>query len=129
QCKYWSQNKMIHEKHITQLFGSTMEYAIGVSDHVKITPVFITNIKLSDTAKKFAAKLGVIVKENIVLKEFPRIKCNVNTDEFGYKSLIYHLPFDQQYDKTKINKKGEFYAFSVKEAVDAGFRRAFKYYG
>lgn len=35
---------------------------------------------------------------------------------------------DQQYDRTIITKsKGEFYAFTVKEAEDAGFRRAFKH--
>jgi hypothetical protein len=27
QCKYWSKEKTIHEKHIFQLFGSTLEYA------------------------------------------------------------------------------------------------------
>jgi len=28
QCKYWAQYKQIHEKHIFQLFGTTMEYWI-----------------------------------------------------------------------------------------------------
>ena len=42
---------------------------------------------------------------------------------------IFHLPFDQQYDNVKIDKPGEFYAWNVKEAVQAGFRRAFRYYG
>ena len=41
---------------------------------------------------------------------------------------IYHLPFDQQYDKTKLEKKyGEFYCKTVKEAEDSGFRRAFRH--
>ena len=41
---------------------------------------------------------------------------------------IYHLPFDQQYDRTIIGDcAGEFHAFTVKEAEDAGFRRAFKH--
>ena len=79
--------------------------------------------------KKFAQKLGVRVIENYTMQEFPRIKCNVNRDEYGYLSKIYHLPFDQQYDRTKINKKGEFYAMTVQEAVEAGFRRAFRYFG
>ena len=129
QCKYWAQDKVIHEKHITQLFGTTIEYGMDLQDNITIKPVFMTNIQLSDSAKKFANKLGVIVHENIPLKEFPRIKCNVNRDEYGLESLIYHLPFDQQYDRTKINKKNEFYAFTVEEAVAAGFRRAYRYYG
>jgi len=129
QCKYWSQDKVIHEKHITQLFGTTIEYGMDLQTNITIKPVFMTNIQLSDSAKKFANKLGVIVNENIPLENFPRIKCNVNRDEYGNESLIYHLPFDQQYDRTKINKKNEFYAFTVEEAVNVGFRRAFRYYG
>lgn len=129
QCKYWSKEKTIHEKHISQLFGTTIVYGLDLPEHIKVTPVFITNIELSETAKRFAYKLGVVIIENYSLKEFPRIKCNVNKDEYGYESKIYHLPFDQQYDRTKINKKMEFYAMTVQEAVDAGFRRAFKYFG
>ncbi len=129
QCKFWSKDKVIHEKHITQLFGTTIEYSMSFSENIIVKPVLFTNIQLSETAKKFAFKLGIIVNENIPLKEFPRIKCNVNRDEYGIESLIYHLPFDQQYDRTKINKKNEFYANSVSEAVAAGFRRAFRYYG
>ena len=35
---------------------------------------------------------------------------------------------DQQYDRTTITKsKGEFCAYNVKEAEDAGFRRAFRH--
>lgn len=43
---------------------------------------------------------------------------------------IYHLPFDQQYDKVKIEKnKGEFYCSTVQEAEKAGFRRAYRWKG
>ena len=55
---------------------------------------------------------------------YPCIKCNISAD--GTK--IYHLPFDQQYDNVKIEThKGEFYCATVKEAEDAGFRRAFRH--
>lgn len=129
QCKYWSKEKTIHEKHITQLFGTTIAYKMNQSDDIIVIPVFITNINLSETAIQFAEKLEIQIEENVEFQEFPRIKCNVNKDEFGHESRIYHLPFDQQYDRTKINKKGEFYAYTVEEAVNHGFRRAFKYYG
>ena len=128
QCKYWSKDKTIHEKHIAQLFGTTIMYGLEISESIKVTPVFITNTKISDQAKKFANKLGVKIIENHAIEEFPRIKCNVNKDEYGDESRIYHLPFDQQYDRTKINKKSEFYAYTVDEAVNSGFRRAFKYF-
>ena len=37
QCKYWSRDKTIHEKHIFQLFGSTLEYAfrLGTFEDLK----------------------------------------------------------------------------------------------
>lgn len=58
--------------------------------------------------------------------KYPCIKCNISTD--GEK--IYHLPFDQQYDKTKINiNKGEFYCEKIEEAEKRGFRRAYKWQG
>lgn len=129
QCKYWSKEKEIHEKHITQLYGTTIEYSMNCSSSLRISPVFITNIKLSERAKAFSQRLGVVVRENVPIENFPRIKCNINKDQYGNESKIYHLPFDQQYDNTKISKKGEFYAFTVEEATKRGFRRAFKYFG
>jgi hypothetical protein len=36
------------------------------------------------------------------------------------------LPFDQQYDVTKVNGKDEFMAMTVAEAESAGFRRAYE---
>jgi len=126
QCKYWSETKLIHEKHIAQLYGSTIEYALNngiLNDNATVEPVFVTNINLSETAKRFAETLKVTVHK-IDMGNFPRIKCNVNNNE-----RIYHLPFDQQYDRTKIENDGEFYAYTVKEAIEAGFRRAFRFYG
>jgi hypothetical protein len=58
------------------------------------------------------------------MKDFPRIKCNINNG-----NRIYHLPFDQQYDTTKIENIGEFYAISVKDAEAKGFRRAVRWLG
>lgn len=121
QCKYWSQEKLIHEKHIAQLFGSTIEYSISIETNLfkpKVMPVFITNIELSETAKKFAKRLNVLICQ-WKFNEFPRIKCNINSGE-----KIYHLPFDQQYDRTQIKNEGEFYAYTIKEATSKGFKRA-----
>lgn len=129
QCKYWSKNKVIHEKHIAQLYGTTISYCIEQNLPIdSVHAVFITNITLSDTAKKMADILHVAYKENYEIQEFPRIKCNIGRDEFGLKTKIYHLPMDQQYDKVKIVKKEEFFAFTVAEAEAAGFRRAYKWH-
>lgn len=130
QCKRWSKDKTIHEKHLAQLYGTTIMYCIENNipedKWVNVYPVFTSTTKLSDTALRFAKCLGIrvdIIKHN---DDFPRIKCNIGVS--GDK--IYHLPFDQQYDKTIIEPlKGEFYAKTVNEATKAGFRRAFRYRG
>ncbi len=127
QCKYWSHTKEIHEKHIMQLYGTVIEF--NLETHEKATGVLITNTTLSKKAKEFARVLNIEYKENMPMGEFPRIKCNIGVDEYGRKTKIYHLPFDQQYDATKIDKINEFMAFSVKEAETAGFRRACKWFG
>ena len=144
QCKRWAQYKDIHEKHIFQLFGTTMEYWINnyvderkpkdfqefsaFLNEQKIKPIFFTTTSMSDNAKKMAKALCVEIVENYPLGIFPRIKCNTNHDPLNGVTKIYHLPMDQQYDRTIITKsKGEFYAFTVKEAEDAGFRRAFRH--
>jgi hypothetical protein len=63
----------------------------------------------------------------LVTRAYPMIKCNINQSS---QENIYHLPFDQQYDRTKINPAlGEFYATSVAEAESKGFRRALRYFG
>ncbi len=127
QCKYWSRTKMIHEKHVLQIFGTALLYQLDNKDK-EVKPVLITNTNLSQTALEFARKLNVEIVTKPI-RNFPRIKCNVSKDEFGITTRIYHLPFDQQYDKTRIKNNGEFYAYTVKEAVEAGFRRAYKYQG
>jgi len=141
QCKYWAHYKEIHEKHVFQLFGTTMEYWIKnfntgkkpktftefakFLNEDKLRPIFFTSTAMSDKAKEMANALSIEIIENKAIGDFPRIKCNISGRD-GEK--IYHLPFDQQYDRTIIEKyKKEFCAFTVKEAEDAGFRRAFKH--
>lgn len=127
QCKYWSKEKQIHEKHIMQLYGSLIAYRVE-NNVSNAKGLLITNIELSDTAKKFAEILKIEYVENKPLGNFPRIKCNIGHDEFG-ETHIYHLPMDFQYDKTKIEKPGEMMATTVAEAEAAGFRRAYKWHG
>lgn len=130
QCKYWSSVKQIHEKHITQLYGTTVCYCFEHNLPLeKVNGILVTNISASDTAKKFAKFLNIEIVENFSLGDFPRIKCNINKDTNGETSYIYHLPFDQQYDSCKIDRPGEFMALTVAEAENAGFRRAYRWHG
>ena len=128
QCKYWSAEKVIHEKHINQLFGTGTCYSIDHPEY-KVSMLFVTNITLSPTAKAFAEKLNVQYRELMPLREFPRIKCNIGRDEYGLSTKIYHLPMDQQYDNVVIKDKGECWAYTTKEAEDKGFRRAYRWHG
>ena len=126
QCKNWSQEKEIHEKHIFQLLGTVVLRQIETPKE-NVVGVFITTTDLSPKAKEIAEHLNITVYSNIPLQEFRRIKCNINKTT-GEK--IYHLPFDQKYDSTQIEKKhGEFFALTVEEAENAGFRRAWKHFG
>lgn len=125
QCKYWSKSKLVHENVVMQLYASTVEYTITLRkerQHAEFKdpkPLLITNIDLSETAKQIADVLHV---EHIKLQmdDYPMIKCNIGKDG----SKIYHLPFDQQYDKVKINNFLKEMAWTVEEAENAGFRRA-----
>lgn len=126
QCKCWSQEKQIHEKHIFQLLGTFIAYRI---DHptVRVTPWLITSTTLSERARQFARQLDIKWTENHPLGHYPCIKCNISRKD-GTK--IYHLPFDQQYDTTLIEEeRNECYVGTVKEAEDLGFRRAFRWRG
>lgn len=126
QCKYWSKEKQIHEKHIFQLYGTVIAYNI---DHPRkqVLACFITSTSLSDRAKQFANALEVEFIENRPLERYPCIKCNVSRRD-GTK--IYHLPFDQQYDRTLVEEeRNECYVETVAEAEALGFRRAFRWRG
>ena len=53
------------------------------------------------------------------------IKCHV-----GKTEKIYHLPFDQQYDRTQMSRDdGDIYVSTVAEAEKLGFRRAYRWKG
>jgi hypothetical protein len=148
QCKCWSnlKGKEIHENHINQLYGTTIVHQIEclLGDSVEklsdeqidyatqtdfdiqdIFPVFYSTVPFSKTARAFANILGVSLAV-VPLDEYPMIKCNIS--KTGEK--IYHLPFDQQYDKCIITpERDEFYATTVAEAEIKGFRRAMRWKG
>lgn len=125
QCKRWASEKTIHEKHIFQLYGTTI---LQVMEHpeCQVSGIFITTTSLSPLAKSCANYLHITVVEKFPLKPYPLIKCNISRD--GDK--IYHLPFDQQYDRVITNPSdGDCYASTVQEAVLKGFRHAWRWHG
>lgn len=125
QCKRWASEKTIHEKHIFQLYGTTI---LQVMEHpeCQVSGIFITTTSLSSLAKSCANYLHIAVVEKFPLKPYPLIKCNISRD--GDK--IYHLPFDQQYDRVIINPSdGDCYVSTVQEAESKGFRHAWRWHG
>ncbi len=122
QCKRWAKEKTIHEKHIFQLFGSVVQLNLE-NRNQKYSGVFVTTATLSDFAKKCANYLKIECIEKTNIEPYPMIKCNYSSN--GEK--IYHLPFDQQYDRMVPTGK-DFYAWTVKEAEDLGFRHAYRWH-
>ncbi len=129
QCKrYKKESKfVVRENTIFQLYGTTIQlkqqYKAKGKDY-EFIPVIVTTKEPSDKAKEMAENLDVKIRI-MKMGDYPMIKCNINQTT-GEK--IYHLPFDQQYNTTQINKPGECYAFTVAEAVSKGFRRALRHY-
>lgn len=124
QCKRWSTEKTIHEKHIFQLYGTTILQMLENPDK-RVSGLFITTTTLSELAKSCADYLHITVVENYPLREYPLIKCNISKN--GEK--IYHLPFDQQYDRVMVEPDdGDCYASTVQEAESKGFRHAWKWH-
>jgi hypothetical protein len=119
QCKCWSKERPIRENTIMQLYGSAAEYCFSQYGsesnplkrlHKTVIPVLITTTTLSEVAEKFARYLGIEVVKFKFDKPYPQIKCNIGKD--GEK--IYHLPFDQQYDTTIIERhRGECFVSTV----------------
>ncbi len=140
QCKRWAQEKIIHEKHIYYLFGTTVEYFIenfGGEDlqlalfpslvrKRNVIPKLVTTIDVSDKAEQVAKVLGVVI-EKVPSESYPSVKCNVSR-RTGEK--IFHLPFDQQYDTALIEEERlECYVETIAEAEALGFRHAYRWKG
>ncbi|MGD0539657.1 MAG: restriction endonuclease [Verrucomicrobiota bacterium] len=132
QCKHWSAQKTMHEKHVCQIYGTATAYnkmlekAGDLFGIASVKPWLYISCAASPTAKEFAYVLGVTLIDTFPLAKYPTIKCNVSLRD-GTK--IYHLPFDQQYDRTLIEYKDECYVETVAEAESLGFRRAFRWRG
>lgn len=133
QCKYWKRDKTIHENVICQLYGTTIRYRFDHSEKDLFGPkydvhaVLITSAQCSPMARDFAKFLNVELVENKNYEDYPMIKCNINRSSY---ERIYHLPFDQMYDRVIIEtENGEFYAKTCAEAESKGFRRAFRWHG
>jgi Holliday junction resolvase len=142
QCKYWSKERTIHEKHVYYLYGTTVEYFLetfGDEANLKQLPLFpdlvrmrnvvpklVVTTEVSPKATQVAKVLGIII-ETIPFQRYPSVKCNVSRKN-GEK--IFHLPFDQQYDTILIEEERlERYVEAVNEAESLGFRHAYRWKG
>jgi Restriction endonuclease len=125
QCKRWSKDKKIHEKHVFQTFGTMVAMRLDEPGQ-NVRGLIATTTELSSRAREFARILGVEVLENKQPNEFPRIKCNKKSK----MGDVYHLPFDQKYDHIVMRRElGDFYCLTAAEAESHGFRRAMRWFG
>ena len=125
QCKRYSKEKCVHENTVFQLYGSCIQYQL---DHptTKVTGAIYTTTILSELARACAQALGIEVYEDFPLRPYPLIKCNIGND--GVKR--FHLPLSRMYDRLHISpSKGDFYAATVQDAIDAGFIKAKQWFG
>lgn len=147
QCKNWKKASTIHENAINQLFGTSMKYyldknshfnmglkgslfeEIGIPFNKDLQPIFITTTDLSETALEFSQALKIEILKIPYEKNYPRIKCNIGKDEFGFETMIYHLPFDQKYDIVQNIKNGGVNVTTIEEAENLGYRKAFRWRG
>ena len=123
QAKYWAKSKVIGEKHLYQLHGTTEHYKKSHKKE-KVKAVFYATTDITSTAEEVAELLHIEFRKIDYDNSYPMIKCNINNNG----SHIFHLPFDKYYDTIEMNrKKGKFYAKTVVEAMSKNFRRAYKF--
>ena len=112
---------------IFQLYGTVQLYLMDQGQALipaNVKAIFVTAAFLSPVAQRAAKWLGIKFKENYSLdKTYPMIKCNINQST---NERIYHLPFDQQYDRTKIIPAlDECYVRTIAEAEKEAFEGPF----
>lgn len=121
QCKNWSREVPIHAKHIHQLVGTCSQ--LQQESKCFVRPVFATSGELSDEALRAAKSLGVELRFIAFDKNYPKIKCNINS-----LGKLYHLPFGKRYDYIHIDPRvGDCYVHTVQQAVELGFCSAYLY--
>lgn len=115
QCKRYRKESFVRENTVFQLHGTSVLYQIK-NPGVKVIPAIYSSAPLSDMAAKCAKHLGIVVRDRIPLEDYPMIKCNISSSG----ERIYHLPFDQQYDRVRIiPDRGEKYVDTVGETEAA----------
>lgn len=67
-----------------------------------------------------------IILTVIIITYNPKYNCKIKGNISNDGEKIYHIPGDQYYNVTKINKTGEKYFCSEKEAEKEGFRRSLR---
>lgn len=124
QCKYLSSEKGIpvRENTVAQTFGASKLWSLLNPSHRTCRSVICTSYELSPDALMFAKHLEVEVRTGVELRDYPRIKLN---SESKTGERIFHLPFDQQYDRFQ----GVDRAWTVTEAIQRGFRHAYRWTG
>ena len=127
QCKRWSSEKQIHEKHVFQLFGSVEAYKLdyGVKD---VQGLLVTSTILSERARRFADHLGIDYWERHLLVPYPTRESATFHTGTEQRFITYHL-MSNTTETTVDGDRRECYVQTVAEAEALGFRRAWRWHG
>lgn len=122
QCKCHTHTKIFHSDIIDKLGGAIAAFKKKTQTKKSIRGIFYTSAGVADEAKQEASLLGIEIIENEPYNpHYPQIKCNISL----HNEKRYFLPWVPSYDNVIIEpEKGEFFADSVLDAVDVGFKRA-----
>jgi hypothetical protein len=124
QAKRWKENSPLYMKHVVQIFGTTLLLQQERSLLETPTPMLVSTSAFAEDSKKAAQALNVKLVVMPLDKNYACIK--VHKSRNG--EAIYHLPFDQQYDRVQMDiSQGDAFVKTVKEALNMGARRAQKY--
>jgi Restriction endonuclease len=127
QAKRWNIDKRIlHMKHVVQLFGTTKLLQIERNFEKSPKAILISTAEFAEDALLVAKALGVTLETVKFEQRYPLIKVHIGRNG----EPLYHLPFDQQYDRVQLKKDdGDRYVMNIHEALGLGARRAMRYGG
>jgi hypothetical protein len=120
QCKNWRPSRLIRSNIIYHMRGALDYYKIH-NKNQQVIGLLVSTHEITEDARNIADEM--LLKHEVIPMDynFPQVKCNISVE--GKKR--YFLPWSIQYKLVSIDlNKGEFYANSVKEAVESGFIRA-----
>lgn len=118
KCNNWPENKQLSAAFIHQLTIVSLNYA-NENQNLEVKGMFVTSASISDEAKDFAKKFGVVCYEKVPFEPFPYVKCKVLSG--GEK--VYFTPLDGGYfDTVILPANGDMFCWNTGQAAEYSFK-------